>query len=141
MQSLRLKIIQGEVSKQIALLFEDAPDLRHDFRIFMPENSQQIFNGDSVFPAPPLDGRNRTGTPVIDGKPKRKLEAGGLPSGTSGVGTSSPLPQKRKRKPVDKEKEREKDIVITASKVGPSSKVSAVSLCLRHVTPNSHFHC
>ncbi len=30
------------MSKQIARLFKDAPDLHNDFRVFMPDRSQQL---------------------------------------------------------------------------------------------------
>ncbi|RDB18667.1 hypothetical protein Hypma_014746 [Hypsizygus marmoreus] len=35
-------INEEDMSRQVARLFKDAPDLRSDFRIFMPERSQQI---------------------------------------------------------------------------------------------------
>ncbi|KAJ7205768.1 paired amphipathic helix, partial [Mycena pura] len=37
-------IDEEEVSKQIARLFKDAPDLRSDFRVFMPEKSRQLLD-------------------------------------------------------------------------------------------------
>ncbi|KAJ7158939.1 hypothetical protein C8R46DRAFT_907080 [Mycena filopes] len=73
-------IDEDEVSKQIARLFKDAPDLRSDFRIFMPERNQQALDV-------PTSSRS-------DKTKQRKAEA--APS-------SSLLPQKRKRKAVEKE--------------------------------------
>ncbi|KAJ7219971.1 histone deacetylase complex, SIN3 component [Mycena pura] len=71
-------IDEEEVSKQIARLFKDAPDLRSDFRIFMPEKSRQLL--DDI----PSSSRSDKGK-------QRKPEPVSI------------LPQKRKRKAVDKE--------------------------------------
>ncbi|KAF7330400.1 Histone deacetylase complex, SIN3 component [Mycena venus] len=73
-------IDEEEVSKQIARLFKDDPDLRADFRIFMPERNRQVL--DDV----PSSSRSD--------KTKRKPEP---------ANTTSILPQKRKRKAVEKE--------------------------------------
>lgn len=78
------------MSRQIALLFKDAPDLRADFRSFMPEQSRQ-------FPdeSPPQDSPvQRTETPLNDARSKRKLDA---------VANAASLPAKRKRKIPEKE--------------------------------------
>ncbi|KAG5641578.1 hypothetical protein DXG03_004691 [Asterophora parasitica] len=80
-------IDEEEVSRQIAILFKDAPDLRSDFRIFMPERSQQNLDDPSL--VGPGAG-TRTGTP--DTKGKRKLDA------VANAASSSNLPQKRKRR-------------------------------------------
>ncbi|KAJ7650581.1 hypothetical protein FB45DRAFT_888175 [Roridomyces roridus] len=70
-------IDEEEVSQQIARLFKDAPDLRNDFRIFMPDKSRP--------PVDDLPSSSRT----------RKPE--------STLASPSVLPQKRKRKAVEKE--------------------------------------
>ncbi|KAJ3508561.1 hypothetical protein NLJ89_g5689 [Agrocybe chaxingu] len=84
-------IDEDEVSRQIARLFKDAPDLRADFRVFMPDRSQQLL--DEKVPSAREKDRNR-----------RKLDVV-----ASSVNNSSSLPQKRKRKATDKEREREKE--------------------------------
>jgi paired amphipathic helix protein Sin3a len=90
-----LNMLQEEVSKQIARLFKDAPDLRSDFRIFMSDRSQQLLDDPSVFATPSSEGRTKE-TP--DAKGKRKLDF---------ANTSSGVPQKRKRKVIERERERE----------------------------------
>ncbi|KAF9260585.1 hypothetical protein L218DRAFT_1079264 [Marasmius fiardii PR-910] len=82
-------IDEEEVSRQIARLFKNAPDLRADFRIFMPDQNQSFLD-DSA-------NNERVGTPDLKGK--RKLDA---------VASSSGLPQKKKRK-AEREKERERE--------------------------------
>lgn len=72
---------QEEVSKQIARLFKDDPDLRADFRIFMPERNRQVLED------VPSSSRS-------DKAKHRKAEP---------VNATSILPQKRKRKAVEKE--------------------------------------
>ena len=89
--------LQEQVSKQIAILFKDAPDLRADFRVFIPDRSQQ-----------PMDGPGHT----YD-RHRRKLDA------VANSVTHSSLPQKRKRKAAEKEREREKE----AAKNAPPAKV------------------
>ncbi|KAG6809875.1 hypothetical protein H0H92_014314 [Tricholoma furcatifolium] len=87
-------INEEEVSKQIARLFKDAPDLRADFRIFMPERSQQNLDD-------PSPGRS-TPSASTDAKGKRKLD--------TVANNASNLPQKRKRKAAEKnERERERE--------------------------------
>lgn len=78
-------IFQEEVSRQIARLFKDAPDLRADFRVFMPEQSRQLIDENPLQASPSY----RTGTPVNEARNKRKLDA---------VASSTSLPAKRKRK-------------------------------------------
>ncbi|GAV99213.1 Paired amphipathic helix protein pst1 [Lentinula edodes] len=41
-------INEEEVSKQISQLFKDAPDLRSDFRIFMPDGSQSLLDDNAA---------------------------------------------------------------------------------------------
>ncbi|KIK06012.1 hypothetical protein K443DRAFT_674585 [Laccaria amethystina LaAM-08-1] len=94
-------IDEEEVSRQIAKLFKDAPDLRADFRVFMPDRSQQLMDDGPAHPRP--------GTPLD--KNRRKLD---IVANSS----SSALPQKRKRKVP--EKEREKEPVVT--KAAPPAK-------------------
>ncbi|KAG6865545.1 hypothetical protein C0991_001549 [Blastosporella zonata] len=100
---------EEEVSKQIARLFKDAPDLRSDFKIFMPES-----NLDDLSPA-------RTGTPSADAKGKRKLD--------TVANNASNLPQKRKRKPVERE----------AASARPSAKVKKTKHAVgQDLTPSSY---
>ncbi|RDB18702.1 Paired amphipathic helix protein pst1 [Hypsizygus marmoreus] len=87
-----IRSMRRRCRNRCARLFKDAPDLRSDFRIFMPERSQQILEDPSLVG----EGRPRTGTPTGEGRGKRKLEASSSGSG---------LPQKRKRKVVEKERE------------------------------------
>lgn len=87
--------------------------MRSDFRIFMPERSQQLLDD------PAVEVRTRTGTPV-DGKGKRKLDA---------VGSGSGLPQKRKRKVVEKEREREV-VPVRSTPVVSNNKVRHLSFVL-----------
>ncbi|KAJ6513448.1 hypothetical protein C8R45DRAFT_963699, partial [Mycena sanguinolenta] len=69
---------EEEVSKQIARLFKDEPDLRADFHIFMPDKNHLVY--DDVPSSSRADkGKQRKAEPV------------------------NTLPQKRKRKAVDKE--------------------------------------
>ena len=91
--------LQEQVSKQIAILFKDAPDLRADFRVFIPDRSQQL-----------MDGPAHTST---NDRHRRKLDA------VANSVTHSSLPQKRKRKAAEKEREREKE----AAKSAPPAKV------------------
>ena len=93
-----LTCFQEEVSKQIARLFKDAPDLRSDFRIFMSDRSQQLLDDPSVFAAPSGEEHPRKTTPIVDMKGKRKLDH---------TNSSSSLPQKRKRKVIEGHRERE----------------------------------
>ncbi|KAJ7494566.1 histone deacetylase complex, SIN3 component [Mycena galericulata] len=101
-------IDEEEVSKQIARLFKDAPDLRADFRIFMPEKNRQVL--DDV----PISSRSEKSKP-------RKSEP-----------SSSVLPQKRKRKPVEKE------IVEVAPKAIPSKAKKIKTTPAQDLTPSSY---
>ncbi|TFK75487.1 hypothetical protein BDN72DRAFT_440795 [Pluteus cervinus] len=95
-----------EVSKQIALLFKDAPDLRSDFKIFMPERGQHLREDNMTYA---LEGRTKTSTPTLDLKGKsRKLD---VVANSASAHLGSGLPAKRKRKVAEKEREREKDLV------------------------------
>ena len=69
--NLTIHTSQREVSAEIARLFKDDPDLRADFRIFMPEKGQAVFDEaeENYLTAP---RRTRSNTP-LDGKPKRPL--------------------------------------------------------------------
>ena len=91
--------LQEQVLKQIAILFKDAPDLRADFRVFIPDRNQQL-----------MDGPAHTST---HDRHRRKLDA------VANSVTHSSLPQKRKRKAAEKEREREKE----AAKSAPPAKV------------------
>ena len=97
------------------MLFKDAPDLRSDFRIFMPERGQQ--NLDDHLQLGSTD-RLRAGTPLGEGKGKRKLDS------VIASGSGSSLPQKRKRRTADKERERE----LGSVKPPPATSSSRVSL-------------
>jgi len=94
---------QEEVSKQIGRLFKDAPDLRADFRIFMPEKSQSLLDDAASSEEKERGRHHRVGTPSgLDPKGKRKLDA-------VASSMSSSLPQKRKRKVGEKDKDRERE--------------------------------
>ncbi|KIL63546.1 hypothetical protein M378DRAFT_79542 [Amanita muscaria Koide BX008] len=93
---------EEEVSRQISRLFKDAPDLRSDFRVFMPERSQQLLDDDYDLK---LEAQGS------EGKSKRRTET--IASGTIGNGSSA---HKRKRK--ISEKDREGDLLRSA----PASK-------------------
>ncbi|THV08566.1 hypothetical protein K435DRAFT_708465 [Dendrothele bispora CBS 962.96] len=130
-------IDEEEVSKQIGRLFKDAPDLRADFRVFMPDKNQSLLDDAASLEEEKEHGRHhRAGTPSgVDPKGKRKLDAV-----ASSMNPSS-LPQKRKRKVGEKEKdrerdrdrellrekerdrEREKDTVVSTSKAISSNKI------------------
>ncbi|KAG1890523.1 uncharacterized protein F5891DRAFT_964831 [Suillus fuscotomentosus] len=82
---------EREVSAEIARLFKDDPDLRADFRIFMPEKSQALFDeAEESYITAPTGRRTRSNTP-LDGKPVRRR--------TDPQPLIEPsVPQKRKRK-------------------------------------------
>ncbi|KAJ3571279.1 hypothetical protein NP233_g3851 [Leucocoprinus birnbaumii] len=104
-------IDEEEVSRQIALLFKDAPDLRADFRVFMPEQSRQLLDESPPRASP---AQQRTGTPSQDARNKRKLDA---------VANAASLPTKRKRNKVpEKEVIPPKPAPTTAPKPQPSSE-------------------
>lgn len=98
---------QEEVSRQISRLFKDAPDLRSDFRVFMPERSQGLLDDDYSPPG------HRTGTPSAESRTRRRLDT----VATAAASSNGSAAQKRKRKML--EKEREKDLARA-----PASKVS-----------------
>jgi histone deacetylase complex regulatory component SIN3 len=70
--------VQREVAAQVSRLFKDAPDLRSDFRIFMPDEHAQLFDDPEEGPrtrTPANDNRSRrrdNGTPTVPQKRKRK---------------------------------------------------------------------
>jgi paired amphipathic helix protein Sin3a len=109
------------VHLQISRLFKDDPDLRSDFKVFMPEKSQSMFEeiDDMAYDLAPSERRSgRTGTPILDktanarrGKDKADLAP---PS----------VPQKRKRK-VDADKGKE----IPSGGARGAVAVSKVSWC------------
>ena len=101
--NLTIHTSQREVSAEIARLFKDDPDLRADFRIFMPEKGQAVFDEaeENYLTAP---RRTRSNTP-LDGKPLRRRPEVQAPVEPS-------VPQKRKRKA----NERERDTVSIAPK-------------------------
>jgi paired amphipathic helix protein Sin3a len=109
---------QEEVAAEVAQLFQDHPDLQADFRVFMPGDHSQMFgdSGDMALL------RQRNGTPILDGKSKRKLDTTQLASAATLT-----VPQKRKRKVVEKEREREREKELPL-KTGPSSKVAHIHL-------------
>jgi paired amphipathic helix protein Sin3a len=90
--------LKEEVSRQIARLFKDAPDLRADFRVFLPEQSRQL-----VDESPPR--ASQTGTPLNEARNKRKLDA---------VASSMSLPPKRKRRAPEKETVPPKPVQVIA---------------------------
>ncbi|KAJ4471621.1 histone deacetylase complex, SIN3 component [Lentinula aciculospora] len=92
-------INEEEVSKQISQLFKDAPDLRSDFRIFMPDGSQSVLDDNAAAE----EGRHHhhrgrdhhhRERDHHDSKSRRKADA---------AENASLLPQKRKRKAGDRE--------------------------------------
>jgi paired amphipathic helix protein Sin3a len=98
-----MHVSQREVSAEIARLFKDDPDLRADFRIFMPEKSQALFDeAEESYLTAPTGRRTRSNTP-LDGKPVRRRTDPQPPIEPS-------VPQKRKRKA------NERDTVSTAPK-------------------------
>ena len=100
---------------QISRLFKDDPDLRSDFRVFMPDKSQSLFDEPDTEMYDASDRRTgRTGTPttMLD-----KAASGRRLKEKDNIST---VPLKRKRKP-EKEKEREGR---ESSKLSGPSKVS-----------------
>ncbi|KAJ8489435.1 hypothetical protein ONZ45_g13590 [Pleurotus djamor] len=80
---------EREVSVQISQLFKDAPDLRSDFRIFMPPKTQQMLDDEGFY--------SGDFGPERDGKGKRKpLE----PASSTGS-----LPARKRRKGAERERE------------------------------------
>ncbi|KAG1721864.1 uncharacterized protein EDB91DRAFT_1064220 [Suillus paluster] len=101
---------EREVSAEIARLFKDDPDLRADFRIFMPEKSQALFDEVEESYIAPAGRRTRSNTP-LDGKPLRRRPEPQPP-------VEPTVPQKRKRKA----NERERDTVSLAPKAPSKPK-------------------
>ncbi|KAH7882268.1 hypothetical protein F5I97DRAFT_1816924 [Phlebopus sp. FC_14] len=101
---------EREVSAEIARLFKDDPDLRSDFRIFMPEKGQVSFDEaeEGLLAAPMEPRRTRSSTP-LDSKSTRRRPDVSLSAAIEGT----TIPQKRKRKL--NEREREREIVPKAS--------------------------
>lgn len=92
------------MSAEIARLFKDDPDLRSDFRIFMPEKTQALFDDveDTLLSAPTEARRTRSNTP-LDRSTRRRPEVS-----LAAAAEAATVPQKRKRK--INERERERDI-------------------------------
>ncbi|KAF9237765.1 hypothetical protein BU15DRAFT_75757 [Melanogaster broomeanus] len=97
----RGKSIRG-VSAEIARVFKDDPDLRSDFRVFMPEKNQV-----------PFDDATRAST-------RRKPEAS-----LATAAEAATVPQKRKRRANEREREREREI---APKTGSAQRPKQASL-------------
>ncbi|KAJ3896408.1 hypothetical protein GG344DRAFT_36762 [Lentinula edodes] len=96
-------INEEEVSKQISQLFKDAPDLRSDFRIFMPDGSQSLLDDNAAAEEGRHHHHHRE-RDHHDSKSRRKADVADSAS-------ASVLPQKRKRKAGERESirvEREK---------------------------------
>jgi len=103
------------VSRQIALLFKDAPDLRADFRSFMPEQSRQL--PDEL--PPQVSPVQRTETPLNDARTKRKLDA---------VANAASLPAKRKRKIPEKESVPLKPVQVVAVRIALISSLYLITI-------------
>ncbi|KAH7872040.1 uncharacterized protein C8R40DRAFT_522237 [Lentinula edodes] len=117
-------INEEEVSKQISQLFKDAPDLRSDFRIFMPDGSQSLLDDNAAAEEGRHHHHHRE-RDHHDSKSRRKADVADSAS-------ASVLPQKRKRKAGERESirvEREKIPVkpITSSKSKKAKTESARS--------------
>ncbi|KAF5351246.1 hypothetical protein D9756_008445 [Leucocoprinus leucothites] len=121
-------IDEEEVSRQIALLFKDAPDLRADFRVFMPEQSRQLLDESPPRASP----ARRIGTPLGDARNKRKLEA---------VANAASLPTKRKRNNVpEKETMPPKPVQVVAPKPQASSERTTLGYGNKNVASTSSPH-
>lgn len=122
-----LFVFQEEVSKQISQLFKDAPDLRSDFRIFMPDGSQSLLDDNAAAEEGRHHHHHRE-RDHHDSKSRRKADVADSAS-------ASVLPQKRKRKAGERETirvEREKIPAkpITSNKVYTYSYISTHSMSL-----------
>ncbi|KIJ63064.1 hypothetical protein HYDPIDRAFT_93065 [Hydnomerulius pinastri MD-312] len=94
---------EREVSAEIARLFKDDPDLRSDFRIFMPEKSQALFDeAEESFLAAPTEARRTRSSTPLDRSTRRKPEIS-----LAAAAEAATVPQKRKRKANERERERE----------------------------------
>ncbi|PPQ82593.1 hypothetical protein CVT25_007107 [Psilocybe cyanescens] len=122
-------IDEEEVSKQIARLFKDAPDLRADFRVFMPDRSQQLMEDTAATPslshARDREKTRRTG--------KLDVVVGSM----SNHNNATALPQKRKRKPAEKEREREREPTPIKTTAPPAKKAKHGSTT-QDLTPQSY---
>ncbi|EIW74380.1 hypothetical protein CONPUDRAFT_140506 [Coniophora puteana RWD-64-598 SS2] len=94
-------IDEREVSAEIARLFKDDPDLRSDFRVFMPEKGGPIYDDGEEMYGPP-GRRTRPGTPS-------RARRGEASTASLLDGAAGNLPQKRKRRAAEKERERERE--------------------------------
>ncbi|KIK97291.1 hypothetical protein PAXRUDRAFT_825100 [Paxillus rubicundulus Ve08.2h10] len=104
---------EREVSAEIARLFKDDPDLRSDFRVFMPEKSHVLFDDvDEGFLTAPAEARRTRSSTPLDRSSKRKPEAS-----LAAVAEAATIPQKRKRKANERERE-------MAPRTGPAQRVS-----------------
>ncbi|KAF8869638.1 hypothetical protein CPB84DRAFT_1754931 [Gymnopilus junonius] len=115
-------IDEEEVSRQIARLFKDAPDLRADFRVFMPDRSQQLM--DDV----PSHARDR------EKNRRNKLDVAASPMNVNAQPATS---QKRKRKAPEKDREREKGST-PAKVVPPPAKKPKHAAPAQDLTPVSY---
>ncbi|KAJ3865008.1 histone deacetylase complex, SIN3 component [Lentinula novae-zelandiae] len=127
-------INEEEVSKQISQLFKDAPDLRSDFRIFMPDGSQSLLDDNAAAEEGRHHHHHRE-RDHHDSKGRRKADVADSAS-------ASVLPQKRKRKAGERETirvEREKIPAkpITSNKVYTYSYISTHSMSLIFSVPTN----
>ncbi|KAF9445685.1 hypothetical protein P691DRAFT_805298 [Macrolepiota fuliginosa MF-IS2] len=120
-------IDEEEVSRQIARLFKDAPDLRADFRVFMPEQSRQLLDESPPRASP----SHRTGTPLNEGRNKRKLDA---------VASAASLPTKRKRKVQEKEAVLPKPVQVVTPKPIASSERTTIGYGNKNIAGPSSPH-
>ncbi|KAF9237770.1 hypothetical protein BU15DRAFT_88601 [Melanogaster broomeanus] len=101
---------EREVSAEIARLFKDDPDLRSDFRVFMPEKNQVPFDdADEGFLAAPSDARRTRSNTPLDRSTRRKPEVS-----LATAAEAATVPQKRKRRANEREREREREIAPKA---------------------------
>ncbi|KAF9241402.1 hypothetical protein BU15DRAFT_73520 [Melanogaster broomeanus] len=113
-----------EVSAEIARLFKDDPDLRSDFRVFMPEKNQVPFDdADEGFLAAPSDARRTRSNTPLDRSTRRKPDVS-LATATEAAAT---VPQKRKCRANEREREREREI---APKTGSAQRAKQTSLAV-----------
>ncbi|KAH9477606.1 Transcriptional regulatory protein SIN3 [Psilocybe cubensis] len=125
-------IDEEEVSKQIARLFKDAPDLRADFRVFMPDRSQQLMEDTATTSLSHARDREKT-------RRTGKLDSvvGSMSNHHSTSNAPVALPQKRKRKPAEKEREREKEPTPVKT-VAPPAKKAKHGSSTQDVLPTSY---
>ena len=116
-----ISFLKKEVSAQISELFKDAPDLRSDFRIFMPEKKMHQLFDDHETGVYALEPRDRDTTPLDARSVRRKMETSMAPPPSPGTGST--LPQKRKRRPPEREREHERDKDVPSERMGSSNHV------------------